>query len=58
MRGSVGKGAVEYDALVRRGAGVWAVGGVAGKGMNGAALAKTSVGKLQDSLESVGKVGH
>ncbi len=58
LRDDRGQGTVEYVALILLVAGVLAGVVVAGKGMNGAALAKTIVGKLQDSLESVGKVGH
>jgi hypothetical protein len=57
MRDDAGQGTVEYVALILLVAGVLAGVVAAGKGMNGASLAKTIVGKLQDSLESVGKVG-
>ena len=50
-----GQGTVEYVALILLVAGVLAGVVAAGKGMNGASLAKSIVSKLQDSLESVGK---
>lgn len=57
LREESGQGTVEYVALILLIAGVLAGVVAAGKGMNGAALAKSIVSKLQDSLESVGKVG-
>ncbi len=50
-----GQGTVEYVALILLIAGVLAAVVVAGKGMNGADLAKSIVGKLKDSIENVGK---
>lgn len=52
-----GQGTVEYVALILLVAGVLAGVVAAGRGLNGSSLAKTIVGKLQDSLESVGKIG-
>jgi hypothetical protein len=57
LREESGQGTVEYVALILLIAGVLAGVVAAGKGMNGAALAKSIVSKLQDSLESVGKIG-
>lgn len=52
-----GQGTVEYVALILLVAGVLAAVVVAGKGMNGADLAKAIIGKLKDSIESVGNGG-
>jgi hypothetical protein len=55
VRDDTGQGTVEYVALILLIAGVLAAVVVAGKGMNGADLAKSIVGKLKDSIENVGK---
>ena len=55
LREDRGQGTVEYVALILLVAGVLAGVVAAGKGINGASLAKSIVSKLQDSLESVGK---
>jgi Flp pilus assembly pilin Flp len=49
-----GQGTVEYVALILLIAGVMAAVVVAGKGMKGANIAQTIVGKLKDSIEAVG----
>jgi Flp pilus assembly protein TadG len=54
LRDESGQGTVEYVALILLIAGVLAGVVAAGKGMNGASMAKAIVAKLQDSLESVG----
>lgn len=54
LRDDSGQGTVEYVALILLIAGVLAGVVAAGKGMNGASMAKSIVAKLQDSLESVG----
>ena len=49
-----GQGTVEYVALILLIAGVMAAVVVAGKGMKGANIAETIIGKLKDSIEAVG----
>lgn len=52
-----GQGTVEYVALILLIAGVMAAVVVAGKGMKGANIAETIIGKLKDSIEAVGGRG-
>jgi hypothetical protein len=53
-RRQAGQGTVEYVALVLLIAGVLAAVVAAGHRMNGAGIAETIVGKLKDSIDSVG----
>jgi hypothetical protein len=52
--GERGQGTVEYVALILLIAGVLAAVVAAGQSMDGAGIAEAIVGKLKDSIESVG----